>query len=70
MFLARLGQSWVGDDSLLSAIIKECEAEGFRVIGPQEILKGFLAPEGVYGNINPEQKLLWMPNVVSRSYKN
>ena len=53
MFLARLGRSWVGDDSLLSAIIKECEAEGFRVIGPQEILKGFLAPEGVYGNIKP-----------------
>jgi len=52
-FLARLGGSWVGDNSLLSAVIKEFEAEGFRVVGPQEILKGYLAIEGVYGMVKP-----------------
>ena len=52
-FLSRLGRSWVGDDSLLTAIIKEFEAEGFRVVGSQEILKGYLATEGIYGTVKP-----------------
>ncbi len=40
-----------GDDGLLRAIIKEFEAEGVKVVGPHELVKGLLAVHGVYGRI-------------------
>ncbi len=54
IFLAKLGRAWIGDDSLISAVVREMEKEGFRVIGPEAVLSEFLAREGTYGSLTPD----------------
>lgn len=44
--LAKAGTRVFGDDGLLSVIVEEIERDGFRVIGVDDILGGYLAPEG------------------------
>jgi DUF1009 family protein len=46
---ARIGYRALGDDGLLSAVVEELELEGFRVIGPDQLLDQALAPEGQLG---------------------
>jgi UDP-2,3-diacylglucosamine hydrolase len=53
-FLARVGLAAFGDDGLLRALIKELEAEGFRVVGVDSILGGALAPQGALGRHAPD----------------
>ncbi len=50
-FLARIGARAFGDDGLLSAVVKEIEVEGFRVIGADDVLGELLAPEGALGRV-------------------
>lgn len=45
-FFARVGTKALGDDGLLRAVTGTLEEEGFRVVGIQEIFKGFLMPSG------------------------
>lgn len=53
-FLAKVGTRMMGDDNLLSAVVREIEeSEGFRVIGPEVILEDILATVGTYGTIEP-----------------
>lgn len=42
-----------GDNGLLSGLARALEAEGFRVIGVQDILGEILAPEGPLGRVVP-----------------
>jgi UDP-2,3-diacylglucosamine hydrolase len=51
---ARIGYRALGDDGLLSAVVSELEREGFRVIGPEQLLAGALVPEGPLGKIHPD----------------
>src|SRR3546814_14095208 len=44
--LAKAGARVFGDDGLLSVIVEESERDGFRVVGVEELLGGFLAPAG------------------------
>jgi hypothetical protein len=53
-FLARVGLRAFGDDGLLSAIVKEFEAEGFKVVGADEVLSELLAPDGIIGTVVPD----------------
>jgi UDP-2,3-diacylglucosamine hydrolase len=53
-FFARVGYRALGDDGLLSAVVTELEREGFRVIGPDQVLHQGLAPEGPFGQIRPD----------------
>lgn len=53
-FFARVGRRAWGDDGLLSAVIQELEAEGFRVIGAEDILPTLLAPAGPFGREAPD----------------
>jgi len=53
-FLAKLGKAALGDDGLLSALIKELEKEGFHVIGADEILTDAIANELTHGSIRPD----------------
>jgi DUF1009 family protein len=53
-FLARVGYRALGDDGLLSAIVKEVEEEGFRVVGVETILPSALAGEGPLGAQRPD----------------
>jgi len=52
-FLARVGARAFGDDGLLSAIVREIEAEGFRVVGADELLGELLTPLGTLGAVAP-----------------
>ena len=51
---ARIGLRAIGDDGLLSAVIKELELEGFRVVGAHSLLESLLAPAGHWGKIAPD----------------
>jgi DUF1009 family protein len=49
----------LGDDGLLSALIRELErSEGFRVIGADDLLPYLLAPVGVYGAQEPDERAM------------
>ena len=52
--LARIGYRTLGDNGLLSAVVKELEGEGFRVIGPDQLLDRALAPEGPISRVQPD----------------
>src|SRR5437868_6918597 len=53
-FFARVGYRALGDDGLLSAVVKELEREGFRVIGAEELLAfDDLLAEGPRGRCIP-----------------
>lgn len=54
-FLATLGKAALGDDSMLRAIVRALEEEGFRVVGPDTVLDDLLAVEGVYGAHAPDE---------------
>jgi UDP-2,3-diacylglucosamine hydrolase len=53
-FFARVGYRALGDNGLLSAIVKELEREGFRVLGADQLLNGAGLPEGPLGTLCPD----------------
>ncbi|MDE1930615.1 MAG: lipid-A-disaccharide synthase [Alphaproteobacteria bacterium] len=53
-FFAALGWRALGDDGLLRAVIHALEAEGFTVVGAEDILGRDLAPEGPLGKHAPD----------------
>lgn len=53
MFLARIGGRLLSDNSLLAAVVKEIEAEGFSVIGAADVAVSLLAKAGLYGRLSP-----------------
>jgi lipid-A-disaccharide synthase len=53
-FLARLARSALGDDGLLSAVVREFEEYGFRVVGADDVLGEMIAVEGPYGTRSPD----------------
>lgn len=55
MFLARVGRSLLGDNSILSAVMKELEKEGFKISPPESFLADFLVKKGVYGAVHPDE---------------
>ncbi|MBT7645367.1 MAG: UDP-2,3-diacylglucosamine diphosphatase LpxI [Rhodospirillales bacterium] len=52
--LAKAGMAALGDDRLLSILVRELEGEGLRVIGADDLLEGLLAQEGVFGKHRPD----------------
>lgn len=54
-FLARAGREWIGDDSILSALIRALEAEGFRVVGADSLLAECVSVAGPYGRLAPDE---------------
>jgi UDP-2,3-diacylglucosamine hydrolase len=58
-FFARLGYRALGDDGLLSAVVKELERDGFRVIGADQLLAADAAiPPGPLGTVRPNGETL------------
>ncbi len=53
-FLAKVGFRALGDNSLLTAIVREFEAEGFRVVGAEAIWEGARMPPGQLGAVAPD----------------
>jgi UDP-2,3-diacylglucosamine hydrolase len=54
-FLAKVGVRALGDNGLLSAVIKEIEEDGFHVVGADTLLASALAPEGPLGRLRPDE---------------
>jgi DUF1009 family protein len=57
-FFARIGLRALGDDGLLSAVIKELEGEGFTLVGVDSVLGDALAPTGAFGRHRPDAQAL------------
>jgi UDP-2,3-diacylglucosamine hydrolase len=57
-FFARIGLRALGDDGLLSAVIKELEREGFTLVGVESVLDDAVAPEGPFGQHRPDDQAL------------
>ncbi len=53
--LFRAGRKVFGDDGLLSTIVAEIEADGFKVVGIDEILGGVLARAGQIAGPEPDE---------------
>ncbi|MGE3865414.1 MAG: LpxI family protein [Hyphomonadaceae bacterium] len=45
-----------GDDALLRVLVEECEREGFRVVGAEEVLAALIAPAGALGAVQPSAR--------------
>jgi len=54
-FLASAGAASLGDNGLLTALIKVLELEGFRVIGVDDLLPDVISPSGILGAVEPDQ---------------
>jgi DUF1009 family protein len=54
-FLARIAGKALGDDGLLRAVVAEFEAEGFRVVGADELQSDLLATQGCLGRHAPDE---------------
>jgi DUF1009 family protein len=57
-FVGRLGLRALGDDGLLSAITEVLETEGFRILGPDEVVDGLVAEPGPLGRHAPDQQAI------------
>jgi len=53
-FFAKVGYRLLGDDGLLSAVVKELEIEGFRLVGAHELLDATAVLEGPLGRLRPD----------------
>jgi DUF1009 family protein len=54
--LGRLAPHFLaGDDGLLKAIAKEFDAEGFRIVAPQEVFSELLTPAGQLSRATPSE---------------
>lgn len=54
-FFTRIGLKALGDDGLLSAVMREFESEGFRLLRVDEVVEDLLAPKGVWGHRTPDE---------------
>lgn len=55
-FMAKVGTRMLGDNNILSAVVKELEdSEGFTVIAPETLLSDILSIEGAYGAVTPDE---------------
>lgn len=57
-FFAKVGMKALGDDGILSALVKEIESEGMQVKGIHEVLPEILAKKGVLGKHKPDKQAL------------
>jgi DUF1009 family protein len=53
-FFTRIGRHALGDDGLLSAVVRELEREGFRVLDAKTLIGAAFVPEGPLGRCRPD----------------
>jgi lipid-A-disaccharide synthase len=53
---AKAGLTGLGDDRLLKLVRDEIEGEGFRLLGPQQIIEELIARPGEYGRHSPDER--------------
>lgn len=45
-----------GDDKVANGVVRIFEGEGFRIVGPREVVPGFIATAGPLGSVRPERR--------------
>lgn len=55
-WLAKIGTKALGDDNLLKLVVGLLETHGYRVVGPNDILKELLSPEGTLTTLKPDEQ--------------
>lgn len=55
-WLAKIGSKALGDDNLLKLVIGMIEEQGYKVVGPDEILGSLLVPQGNLSSIEPDEQ--------------
>ncbi len=56
-FFTKSGVQALGDDSLLSTLVRTLESEeGFRIVGADSLVPDLVAREGVYGSVAPDSQ--------------
>ena len=53
-WLARTGASLLGDDGLLSGVVRRLEQEGFTVVGIDQLLGDLMVEARTYGKLEPD----------------
>lgn len=69
-FLAKVGVRALGDDGFLKAVVRELEAEGFRVVGIEDVVENLVASVGLYGGLPPDAQAwadIWRGVEVARA---
>ena len=56
IWLAKLGAKALGDDNFLRMLIQMMEAEGFSIVGADQVLQDILTPQGILGTISPDSQ--------------
>lgn len=56
--LTKFGKSALGDDRLLTVLVKELEGEGLSVVGADDVLAGLLVGPGTLGRFAPDELAL------------
>ncbi len=57
--LAKVGKAaFLGDDGLMSAVLRVLEEEGYKLLGAHEVLTDALAPEGLLTKIAPDAQAM------------
>jgi DUF1009 family protein len=55
MLFAKFGKAALGDDRVLSVLVRELEGEGLCVVGADDVLAGLLVEEGTLGRHRPDE---------------
>ncbi|WP_120496080.1 LpxI family protein [Kiloniella sp. EL199] len=55
-FFAKIGAKSLGDDGLLKSVVSALEAEGFNLLGVDDILHDLLATKEIYGKFSPDEQ--------------
>lgn len=54
--LLKMFRNWEGDNHVLSLVVREIEADGFRIVGADDVAPDLLMPRGALGRFRPEQR--------------
>ncbi len=54
--LLKMFRNWQGDNHVLSLVVREIEADGFRVVGAEDVAPDLLMPRGALGWQRPEPR--------------
>ncbi|HEX9461943.1 MAG TPA: UDP-2,3-diacylglucosamine diphosphatase LpxI [Alphaproteobacteria bacterium] len=54
--LLKMFRNWRGDDHVLSLVVREIEADGFRVLGAEAVAPDLLMPSGALGRHHPDAR--------------
>lgn len=56
-FLSEIGLERLGDNAMMALVAEALEGQGFRIVGPHEVMPDLLAPTGAIGHVAPDEAM-------------